>query len=96
MKFFPFTDDIEKFIETYTILFSLIVLYQGTMGAQSFKPPIIFKELSKSIIFRFISLFSIAFTASKDVEIAFISTCLFSFLIHILYYLEENYKVNDE
>ena len=74
MNFIPYNKNIEKFIEKYIIIFTFIVLYQGTMGAQAFKTPKVIQNMTQSWIFNFIGLFSIAFTASKDIETALIAT----------------------
>ena len=45
------------------------------------KVPKLIKDLSNTWLFNFIGLFSIAFTASKDIETALISTIVYMLLI---------------
>ena len=83
-NFIPYSKNVENFINKYILIFTLIVLYQGTMGAQAFKAPRVIKELANSGLFNLCGLFSIAFTASKDIEIALVSTIIYMLIIFFL------------
>ena len=76
---------IETFFAKYGIAFTLLVMYQGLFGGMSFSnKPAIVKELSDNVLFKYLTLFCIAFTATKDVEISLISMLFFVILIHML------------
>ena len=88
MNIIPFADRIETFVKSYPMIFTLLVLYQGTMGGQGFKVPKTIENVANNPIFNFVSLFTIAFTASQDIEIAILSTILFLSIFYVLEFYE--------
>lgn len=84
MNIIPGAKNIEITVKQSAVLFSLIVLYQGLFGGLSMKnPPKMITEFADNDVFKFITLIAIAFTASKDVEVAIISALLFVVLINL-------------
>lgn len=81
---------IEKFINNNLYIVAILTLYQGTMGANNFKTPEILKPLFQNEIWRFLSLCSISYTATKDIEQSVVSTLIFLFIIKVLNSFDEN------
>lgn len=90
LKNFPFVMTTERFIQRYWIVFTLIVLYTVVLIDISdiVKVPRRLKQPIKDPYFRafykFVAIFSISLTASKDIETALASTVLFAILINVL------------
>jgi len=84
----------EKIINQYSVLFTLIVMYQGLFGGMSLKNrPQRLDKLSGNILFKYITLFCIAFTATKDIEISLLSIVIFVMLINVIRTKEERDKL---
>ena len=75
--FSPITRPAELFVNTQPIFFSLIILYQGLFAGNAIEIPKRLKVLFDNKVFRFISLMLIAFSATKDIEYALLSTVIF-------------------
>lgn len=90
--FSPVTRPTESFIQTQPILFSLIILFQGLFSGNAFKIPERLMTFFENKLFRFVSLMIIAFTATRDIEYALISTFIFLSLMYILKTPEERKK----
>ena len=93
MKLLPAFTNMEKVVKKYAIVFTVIVMYQGLFGGMSLstKPKAI-EMLKNNIFFKYFTLFCIAFTATKDIEISLISLCVFVILINVLRTDEERKK----
>ena len=90
MKFLPFSDNIETFMKKYTVIFTLLVIYQGLFGGLSLSsPPDRLVKLSDNVYVKLATMFAIAFTATKDVEIALVSIVLFVVAMNLLKTPEE-------
>lgn len=90
----PFTNSIEKVINNYGVIFTLIVMYQGLFGAITVNnEPKILSKLDDNVIFKLITLFAVGFTATKDVETALTGVLLFVLILHLLRTKEEKNKV---
>jgi len=90
MKFIPFSDNVESFMKKYSVAFSLVVIYQGLFGGLSLSsPPERLVKLSDNVYVKLATMFAIAFTATKDVEIALVSIVLFVAAMNLLKTPEE-------
>ena len=90
MKFLPFSDNIEKFINKFGFIFTVMVVYSGIFGHMSIaKPPARLENISQNVYFKLSTLFIVAFTATKDVEIALVSIVLFVVAMNLLKTPEE-------
>lgn len=90
----PFTNTIEGFVEKYGIVFTMIVMYQGLFGGLAMKnEPKILSTLKDNVLFKFFTLFSIGFTATKDVETTLMGLFMFIIVIHLLRSKKERKKV---
>ena len=87
--FKPVTGPIEKLIETQPVIFTLIILYQGLFSGNAVKIPGNLRLLFDNKIFRFVSLMLIAFSATKDIEYALLSTIQFLGVLYLLKTPEE-------
>lgn len=85
----PWSNQTEKTIRTQPILFTLIILYQGLFSGNAIKIPQNLRTLFNNKIFRFVSLMAIAFSATKDIEYALISTMLFLMFMYAIKTPEE-------
>jgi hypothetical protein len=90
--FSPVTRPAETFIQTQPILFSLIILYQGLFSGNAFKIPDRLMTFFENKLFRFVSLMVIAFTATRDIEYALISTMIFLVIMYTLKTPDERKK----
>ena len=90
--FKPVTGPAEKLIQAQPIVFSLIILYQGLFSGNAIVIPQNLKKLFDNKIFRFLSLMLIAFSATKDIEYALLSTVIFVAAIYALKTPEERKK----
>ena len=86
------THPIEKFIQPPSLVFSLIVLYQGLFSGNAVMIPQRLKVLFGNKFFRLFSLFLITLTSSRDVEYALLSTVIFITFIYALKTPEEREK----
>ena len=85
MNIVPGFSSVEKFIKRYTVVFSLIVMYQGLFGGMSLKDqPLRLKKMSKNIAFKILTMTCIAFTATQDIEISLMSVLLFITLLYLI------------
>jgi hypothetical protein len=83
----------EQTLKKYSIIFTLIVMYQGLFGGMSLKnKPMQLEKLSNNIYFKYFTLFCIAFTATQDIEISLLSICVFVILFNIIRTKEERDK----
>ena len=85
----PFSNTTEKTIQSQPILFTLIILYQGLFSGNAIKIPQNLRTLFNNKIFRFMSLMLIAFSATKDIEYALISTTIFLAVMYVIKTPEE-------
>jgi len=85
----PLSNRTESIIRAQPIVFTLIILYQGLFSGNAIKIPKNLKSLFDSKTFRFVSLMLIAFSATKDIEYALISTMIFLIVIYALKTPEE-------
>ena len=84
MNIIPGAKNFEMTVKQSAVLFSLIVMYQGLFGGLSIKnPPKMITKFADNDVFKFITLIAIAFTASKDIEIAIVSVIAFVILINL-------------
>lgn len=90
--FSPVTSPVEVFVRTQPIVFSLIIMYQGLFSGNALEIPDRLKVLFDNKIFRFASLMLIAFSATKDIEYALLSTVIFLAVIYGLKTPEERKK----
>lgn len=79
----------ERLLKQFGLIFSLIVIAQGLMGGLQFKPPRRIKEASEHPLVKFLLLFSVALTASRDIETALVSTIIFILFIYIVRHPDE-------
>ena len=86
------TNPIEKFIQPPSLVFSLIVLYQGLFSGNAVVIPQRLKVLFGNKFFRLFSLFLITLTSSRDIEYALLSTVIFVTFIYALKTPEEREK----
>lgn len=85
----PGVSDTEYILKRYGIFFSLIVISQGLMGGLQFTPPRRIKNATEHPIMKFILLFAVALTASRDIETAFVATFLFIAFVYIVRHPDE-------
>ena len=85
----PGISNTEYALKRYGIIFSLLVISQGVMGGLQFKPPRRIKEATEHPVMKFILLFSVALTASRDIETALVSTLLFITFIYLVRHPDE-------
>ena len=85
----PLSNQTEKTIMSQPILFTLIILYQGLFSGNAIRIPENLRILFNNKIFKFISLMAIAFSATRDIEYALISTTLFLIVIYLIKTPEE-------
>lgn len=95
MKFIPKSDIIEKYINNTPVVFTLIVIYQGILSGNSVKtnPPERLKPFFDSPIFRFISIYLIALSATKDIEHAIIGVAIYLIFMFLIHTKEEKEKL---
>jgi len=79
----------EAVINTQPIIFTLLMLYQGLFSGNAIKIPKKLKTAFNSKTFRFISIMLIAFSATRDIEYAMISTVIFLGIMYALKTPEE-------
>lgn len=84
MKNIPFVKDTEYVIKKYGVIFSIIVIMQGLLGGMHFDPPRRLRAFTDNAIVKFVLMFSIALTASRDIETALMSTLIFIFFIYLV------------
>jgi hypothetical protein len=83
----------EKILQKSHILFTMIVMYQGLFGGLSMSnPPSALTDLQGKMWFKFVTLFCIAFTATKDIEISIISVVCFVLTLYAMKTPEERNK----
>jgi hypothetical protein len=80
--FNPVTGSAEAFVRTQPIVFSLVILYQGLFSGNALEIPENLKKLFDNKTFRLFSLMLIAFSATKDIEYALLSTVIFLAVIY--------------
>src|SRR6056300_666640 len=90
--FSPVTRPAEMFINSQPVFFSLIILYQGLFSGNAIEIPMRLKALFDNKTFRFMSLMLIAFSATKDIEYALLSTVIFLTVIYAFKTPEERRK----
>lgn len=90
--FSPVTRPAELFVNSQPVFFSLIILYQGLFAGNAIEIPKRLKALFSNKIFRFMSLMLIAFSATKDIEYALLSTVIFMAMMYGLKTPEERKK----
>jgi hypothetical protein len=90
--FSPVTRPAELFINSQPVFFSLIILYQGLFSGNAIEIPMRLKALFDNKTFRFMSLMLIAFSATKDIEYALLSTVIFLTVIYAFKTPEERRK----
>lgn len=82
--FGPVTKPAELFIKSQPVVFSLIILYQGLFAAKAIDIPERLQKLFDNKAFRLGSLMAIAFSATRDIEYALISTVIFLSVMYAL------------
>ena len=90
--FDPVTGSAETFLRTQPIVFSLLIMYQGLFSGNAFKIPEKLSALFENGTFRFVSLMLIAFTATRDIEYALLSTLIFLSIMYAFKTPEERKK----
>jgi hypothetical protein len=90
--FDPVTSSAETFLRTQPIVFSLLIMYQGLFSGNAFKIPEKLGVLFDNAAFRFASLTLIAFTATRDIEYALLSTLIFLLIMYAFKTPEERKK----
>lgn len=90
MRFIPGSNKVENFFKKYVVAFTLVAMYQGIFGGMTMKnPPEKLKNLSEKTWFKLITLFSIAFSITRDIEVSIVSVPLFLAIIWTLRTPEE-------
>lgn len=93
MKLFKTFTNIESFFDTYGVAFSLLVMYQGLFGGMVISnPPKVLKKMTSNVLFKLFTLFCVAFTATKDIELSLLSTFVFVLLLHFIRSTDEKNK----
>jgi hypothetical protein len=87
--FSPVTKPAEMLVKSQPILFSLIILYQGLFSGNAIRIPQRLRSLFDNKTFRLLSLMLIAFSATKDIEYALISTIVFLVVMYAVKTPEE-------
>ena len=87
--FSPVTKPAEMLVKSQPVLFSLIILYQGLFSGNAIRIPQRLRSLFDNKIFRLLSLMLIAFSATKDIEYALISTIIFLIVMYAVKTPEE-------
>ena len=89
----PLFTNTEKMIKRYSILFTLIVMYQGLFGGMSMShKPKVLEDMKSNTVFKYITLLCIAFSATKDIEISLLSVIAFVLVLNLLRTPEERKK----
>lgn len=83
---------VESFFKANRVLFTLLVFYQGLFSGNAIHIPDRLKKNFDNRYFRFLSLLAISFTATRDIEIAIISTLIFLTIIYLIKTPEERAK----
>lgn len=86
------TTPIELLVKSQPILLSVIILYQGLFSGNAFKIPIRLEKFFENKTFRFVSLILIAFSATRDIEYALLSTLIFLSVMYAFKTPEERKK----
>lgn len=77
-------DGVDKFL-SLPVMFTLIVITQGCFGGNGVvQTPEAISKLFESKYARFVFIFLIAYTATSDIETAFVSTAIFFIILHLL------------
>lgn len=93
MKIVPIFTTTEKFVKKYSIIFSLLVMFQGLFGGLSLsKTPKRLEEVRNKTYFKLITLFAIAFSATQDIELSILSVILFILFLYAIKTPEERKK----
>lgn len=87
--FSPVTKPAEMLVKSQPVLFSLIILYQGLFSGNAIRIPQRLRSLFDNKTFRLLSLMLIAFSATKDIEYALISTIIFLVVMYAVKTPEE-------
>jgi hypothetical protein len=85
----PLSNRTEKIIISQPIIFTLLILYQGVFSGNAIKIPKKLQTLFENKLFKFVSVFTIAFTASQDIEYALISSLIFLTTLYLIKTPEE-------
>ena len=89
-NFIPMSPYVEKFFAKYGVAFTLVVMYQGIFGGTTMiDPPERLRVVSESLLFRLFTLFAVAFTATRDVEISLIAVIAFVVILNLARTSEE-------
>jgi len=89
-----FGQGVEKILNT-DYIFTLIVIFQALFGGYGLvEKPKILKKLDSHWVFRLFALLAVAYTATKQIEIAFICVILFLAIMYLLRTPEERKKHN--
>ena len=86
------TTPVELLIKSQPLLLSVIVLYQGLFSGNAFKIPSRLEKFFENKTFRFVSLMLIAFSATRDIEYALLSTLIFMSAMYAIKTPEERKK----
>ncbi len=93
MNLFPVFSITEHLINKYSIVFALIVMFQGVFGGMTIKhKPKVIDRISDTLVFKYITLTAIAYTATRDIETAVTAVAAFVVLMYILKSPEEREK----
>lgn len=85
MNIIPGFSNIEKSIKKYSLIFALIVLYQGLFGGMSVQEkPKRLDAISNNLFFKLITMTSIAFTATQDIETSILSVLIFLIILYLI------------
>ena len=85
----PGIQNTEMFLKKYGTVFSFIVISQGLLGGLHFQPPRRLREVTEHPIMKFILLFAVALTASRDIETSLLATILFIIFIYLVRHPDE-------
>lgn len=84
LNIIPGASNVEKFVTTYSIVFSLLVMYQGLFGGLAMKnPPQRLVAIMEHDVTKVLTLTAIAFTATKDIETSLLSVACFILIVHL-------------
>lgn len=75
---------VEDLITKHSIVFSLLVLTQSMIGMTSLKVPRRLTQFSKDPTYKFMSIFIIALTASRNVKVALMASLIFLIVLYAI------------
>lgn len=94
MKFIPYANKIENYTQNVPITMAFLMLFQLLIADNSIvEQPIVIKEMFENVIFKVFFVFLIAYTGTRDVEAALLSTVGFIIILNMLRTKEERKSI---